>query len=582
MKLKSLGVDNYRTLEEVKLEFPGYYTALCGRNDSGKSNVVRAIRALLSAPDDRYWFSPYRPDIVVKNDYTKWKAADTKTHKIEIRCVLVVDQVRDAGLYEFLIEFLKISERPACLELELHVAHGTEEPKKYVKVKVQGQEAEGINADQVLGKIRSSRAVVFHNSTESDDRLGPPSPLSDYAVDYASEFEKLKKSVTLSMNKIARKQQRELADLLGRLQEKYKVGLSLPPFEFRYLPYNVTLGDKKIDVDLDDWGSGTRNRTLILLALFRAKQTGLLTPTASKVTPIIVVEEPESFLHPSAQAEFGRILQQMPDEFGVQVITTTHSPYMLSVKSPKSNILLEREFESHQPRSTIVIETGEGQWMEPFGLALGVQNSEFEPWREALFANSECALLVEGEIDREYLELLRQPIHEDNRLRFDGKITPYGGKDNLKNSALLRFVRERCKKMFVTYDLDANDELQRVLEKLGLVCGRDFAPVGVDAPGKRNIEGLLPDEILNSVNTRHPDLVSALRGTTEERRSAASRLKRLYLDEFKATASPEKGHYRNLYALAKRINGALVSNQGKVMSVAGRLAAKRVRRSRVT
>lgn len=66
---------------------------------------------------------------------------------------------------------------------------------------------------------------------------------------------------------------------------------------------------------------------MILLALLRARQVSQSATTSSKVTPVLVIEEPES-LHPSAQAEFGRVVQDISSEFGVQVITTTHSPYM--------------------------------------------------------------------------------------------------------------------------------------------------------------------------------------------------------------------------------------------------------------
>ncbi|MCB2037157.1 MAG: AAA family ATPase [Ottowia sp.] len=82
---------------------------------------------------------------------------------------------------------------------------------------------------------------------------------------------------------------------------------------------------------MDNWGSGTQNRTLILHRLFRAKQLSETEASASKLTPLIVIEEPESFLHPYAQAEFGRVLQDLAGEFGVQVIVTTHSPYLLSL-----------------------------------------------------------------------------------------------------------------------------------------------------------------------------------------------------------------------------------------------------------
>lgn len=96
---------------------------------------------------------------------------------------------------------------------------------------------------------------------------------------------------------------------MANLNSKLKVGITLPDFSLDRLPYNLTLGDSKIEVNLNDWGSGTKNRTIIFLTLLKARQISESATSAEKITPILIIEEPESFLHPSAQAEFGRILQ---------------------------------------------------------------------------------------------------------------------------------------------------------------------------------------------------------------------------------------------------------------------------------
>jgi predicted ATP-dependent endonuclease of OLD family len=110
-----------------------------------------------------------------------------------------------------------------------------------------------------------------------------------------------------------------------------------------------------------------------------------------------VVEEPESFLHPSAQAEFGRVLQDLAEEFQVQVIVTTHSPYLLNLKEPGSNILLRRHSAYRQLRETERVDTSEDNWMAPFGQALGLDAEEFKPWKSMVLAASDAILLVEGE-----------------------------------------------------------------------------------------------------------------------------------------------------------------------------------------
>jgi predicted ATPase len=66
------------------------------------------------------------------------------------------------------------------------------------------------------------------------------------------------------------------------------------------------------------------------MAILQANRIKTTAPPDDKITPLVVIEEPESFLHPSAQSEFGRILGALSAEFGIQIIATTHSPYMLN------------------------------------------------------------------------------------------------------------------------------------------------------------------------------------------------------------------------------------------------------------
>jgi recombinational DNA repair ATPase RecF len=47
MRLCELKIRNYRTLESIDISLPSAYAAICGVNDSGKTNVVRAIRTLV-------------------------------------------------------------------------------------------------------------------------------------------------------------------------------------------------------------------------------------------------------------------------------------------------------------------------------------------------------------------------------------------------------------------------------------------------------------------------------------------------------------------------------------------------------
>ena len=111
---------------------------------------------------------------------------------------------------------------------------------------------------------------------------------------------------------------------------------------------------------------------------------------------------------------------------------------------------------------------------------------------------------------------------------------------------LLKFIMHRHQRLFVTYDLDAANHLEKMLLGLQLQKGKHFTPVGIDAPGKKNIEGLLPDSVTTAVYAANPDLVqAATAGTKEEQDSARRKIKKLLLGEFKKQATPGQEHYKH-------------------------------------
>ena len=318
MRITTLGLKNYRTLEAVNLEFPRDYTAICGRNDSGKTNVVRAIRCLMKEDDPYSYRMTEGPEFKVVDDFTKWSSVEDANRHVGVTAQFTIDSATDTGLHEFLVTYLSIDQAPAELILDIDMQLAAEQ-QPVVSIRIGAESISDIQAQEILKRLQTSTTFLFHSSTE------PVPPFARYGQgalreipqEHRTRLERAQKQVDNLLRRIARDQQEEVAGLLGRLNEKYKVGLSFPRFDLSYFPYNLALGDSKVEVDLSDWGSGTRNRTLVLMTIFRAKQVADSAASASKVTPIIVIEEPESFLHPSAQAEFGRILQDLSEEFGV-------------------------------------------------------------------------------------------------------------------------------------------------------------------------------------------------------------------------------------------------------------------------
>lgn len=562
MKLSSLSIRTYRTIDSIDLQFPVSYAALCGPNDSGKTNVIRAIRAMMKDEDENPYFPGDDDGISVKDDFPKWLDTPPDQRFIKVSLQLDINPQRDAGLYQFLLRQLQIEGTEEELRLQMDATYGADRQTPKVAVSCHGKTYEGLEAQEVFKKFQTSRSILFHNSPQNElvrlryrEGFGQ---LRELSGESAASLAKLKTSMDKGLQKIAKNQQQELEGLLGRLETKYKVGLSVSAFDLGWLPFNLTLGDSKHDVPLDSWGSGTQNRTLILRTLFRAKQIGEAEASASKITPLIIIEEPESFLHPYAQAEFGRVLQDLAEEFQVQVIVTTHSPYLLSLTHPESNILLARRSHYGQLRETQRVESNGEHWMAPFGQALGLSSDEFKPWQKLFGSHSDAVLLVEGDTDKAYFEMLRDRRHGAHALSFDGEIIAYDGTGTLKNNMILRFIKNRYKRVFLTFDLDMKSEVERCLSSLDLKKDIDYLPIGIDSPGKRSIEGLLPESIRTAVFAANPDLVmAATSGTKDERDSARNLLKRKYLEQFQAVATPGDEYFSEFYRLTKLANRAL-------------------------
>jgi putative ATP-dependent endonuclease of the OLD family len=574
VKLTHLKIENFRSIETLELEFPSYYTAICGKNNSGKTNIVKAIRSIFGK--DSPYFDEEGDDTFASN-FPVWKSKEEGS-KITIRLDFIVNQTADAELHKFVDTFLALSSPKEELSLsvtktvtnkkdrkeeeEEAAEEEEEEEDEKLIVTVDGQDVDQYKSKQIVLKLRSTRVFLVYNSTEQDEsyryRRRLSSVLGELAIDEKAELEKVKTQVNESLQMIANKHQRTLTDLLGRLEEKYEVGLTTNNLNLDYLPINIALGEKAHRVPLAEWGSGTKNRTMILLTLFRAKRISETKGSESKITPIIVIEEPESFLHPSAQAEFGRVLQDLAEEFGVQILATTHSPYLLNQGNPSSNILLKRRTEQNYARETERGCTSGDNWMEPFALALGLESKAFEPWRNLFFSKTSKILLVEGDSDLEYFKMLRDTGHGENRLQYEGEIFPYGGFGTLQNTILLKFIKNKYERVFITFDLDAESQVAKFLADLGFEKGKDYLAIGLDEDGKRDIEGLLPASVASAVFGRNTDLVRQAIGVGKQKERARNQLKRLCLEEFQKVAVPGEEHYRHFYPLAQAINKVLV------------------------
>ncbi|WP_198375920.1 ATP-dependent nuclease [Neoroseomonas rubea] len=562
MRVKSIETSNYRTLQDIKINFSNGYNTISGKNNAGKSCIIRLLCALFHADDDSYWGFPQH-QLTYREDKTQWVK---NKEPIKIKYEISVDREEDSAFMSFVekIGDISINNKEATIVLAISLNESDEES---LSVVVDGREVAPNAFKEIRNRLRQSRALYLHNSTKNEADVffhrGRPRSLFNFSMSSVEQkkIEAAGKKLEAEVKRLAKDHVKGLSEIFGRLTEKYDFDLTPPEgFVSRRMPLGISLKDKAVDIALDDWGSGTQNKTRILMAALKASRIKESALPSDRITPLLIIEEPESFLHPSAQAEFGRLLRALSADLGLQIIVTTHSPYMLNQDDPAANLLLSRTIFRRKELATRIIDTSGDEWMVPFSEHLGIGSKEFNELRPLFSSESTKVLLVEGPIDKRYFTLLKENRYLAEPLEKDIEIVPYGGKDTLKNTVLIQFVLQKFDRVFITYDLDADAEIKPAIQRAGLRPEADSLALGLSQPGKDCIEGLLPAQVLREVSGRETDFVMALGSqNSTDRRKAKEKLKELFLLEFEKTAAFSATDIRELARIVKFINAYFTS-----------------------
>jgi putative ATP-dependent endonuclease of OLD family len=557
MKLDSVHVKNFKTLEDLKITFGGFYTAISGKNNAGKTNLISVLRQVFKDQiRERYYYSRDE-DIHYQDAKTQWVSGSPD---IEFHYEVSIFKDTDPGLHEFIERITENKALGPSIKLTLSVRINQKDEVARSCL-VNSTAAQDYAAEEIFQKLANSNLAFVHDSAARDgaSQFGRMRYMHEILFTQSEKKQLLEEQKKLQnkLKSISRAHKSELSGLLGNLEDKYEVEFSVPDIYTGTLPFSINLKDKNVDVPLDDWGSGTKNRTHILMSILQAKRIQSR-DDPNRITPFVMIEEPESFLHPSGQAEFGRVLRKLANELQIQIVVTTHSPYMLSQDDVKCNVLLDRKIVRNKMKQTEKIELQDTNWMTPFSLILGLDNDEFESWKSVLSSNKKSVLLVEGEIDKLYLEHISSLKIAKFTLPSNVEVVPYGGKDALKNAILLKFIMQKFERVLVTFDLDAKHELERVMRQINLTEGKHYIAIGLNKPGQECIEGLVHDSVRSAVFSKHTDLVMQLTAQdSSQRKSAKSALKQKILEEFRQVATVTSDELKNFSAIFRAIGAEL-------------------------
>ncbi len=414
MKLARLEISNYRSIKQLDMDF-GASTIIVGKNNTGKSNILRAIDIVLG---ERF-FKPTKNDffdgdetrtiqiILHFDDFTDEEINEI-TSKIKYPCYVEHNYYRAIDYTGFLY-----ATRSARLEIEMSNV-GLEKKLYLGGVYYKYLSTELKNAIITSVHIPSVRDHTQILKTTDYSFLGK---LLAKLYDGADATKKTELNQKLSegndvCNDIFLKYQ-------NRLNEISSAIISHNGVKFSFLPSNPRESYRKLEILLDDGietgldfkGSGIQS--VIIISLFK------LYSEVKAGQALILIEEPELFLHPHANRHMASVLKDFCTSEGVQLIITTHSPQYL-LDRDISEIVLVRKVgkETSVKRATGAI--------DEVKLKKELSESNLE-----LFF-SEKVVLVEGQSDKIMLQAFAKSI--DDKFDFDAKnigVIETGSKANL-------------------------------------------------------------------------------------------------------------------------------------------------------
>jgi predicted ATP-dependent endonuclease of OLD family len=441
MKISSIHVNSFRSLCEFDLSLSAL-TVLIGRNDAGKSNVLRAIQLLLDLR------------AASQVGLYDWSRVAKKGHyprKIEITANL-------DGRHPLVIK----------REIDIDVIEETA-PRKSNEKRVALKKAVATSALYIVAK--SNQRLI----TDEEEHLIPSFYYLRPRTGALQEaFDPRKENNTLTLIKDWMPQELKTESALDRLMRKYARAYAPATttlkayaefFEKEVLGALATAFTPDFPLSLNvDYRSEGRGLLFVReLQYARAKKafnrlpldhhgSGFITVVAMVFSiavlqeyhrqlnkPLVIaVEEPEVHLHANAQRTFLSYLKEVSKDH--QVIITTHSPIFVDRAEPENVTVLRR---------VTKINTARGNNDESkAGVTLPIADSHKENWKEiinslgihlsdALMAG-EVNLLVEGATEMTLLPAMAGSLAANNQpsLNFDrvlvvsgnGGATPYMAK----------------------------------------------------------------------------------------------------------------------------------------------------------
>lgn len=387
MAIKRIRIENFRSIKELDFE-PTMLTALIGKNNVGKSNVLNAIELMLGEK-----WPPYaiKEEDIFNHD-------ESLTGKIELyfaEPIIHTYYGNDIEVSGFRLEFdITRGGNLSCIDengnevvtqynkpLPLSNAIRTKVPSVLVSVNRDLSKILSASQWSILGKILKDISEEFKDDQTKVENFRSKMEEAT-AILKIDSFKKLEQIIVENVKHLT-----GFCDAAIRFKEPYALS------HYQNLQLVVKESPKYEEFSALEMGAGIQSA--IVVALINAYKT------LKRTGAVLLIEEPEVYLHPHARRYFYSVLRELSEE-GTQVFYTTHSTEFVNIDHYE-NVNIVRKNPS---RGTYICQ-GRNITIEPTsreGLKL---STEFDARRNELFF-AEKIMIVEGETEENALPYLFQ------------------------------------------------------------------------------------------------------------------------------------------------------------------------------
>jgi len=423
-------------------------TVLIGKNNEGKSNLIRALDIAMNILRDAFIVSRRRS---VPRSYYQWKedfplslqnSRKLKKKYTEFRLDFELTEEETNTLYQKIGSFIN-KDLSVFIQIRDNDAVSITIPKRGKNAKALSAKIVGIS-EFICSKIDIQYIPAIRSESNAYDVISDIIEAEFINNDENEEYKKAIEYIQKYQNDILKELSNRIKTPLYRFMPNIKgVSLSIDdkPYKRRYMSgkmLNIEINDG-VSTSLTNKGDGVKSLTTI----------AILSQVKTSKNRIIMVDEPENHLHPEAIHYIKKVLFELSQDN--QIIVSTHNPIFTNRLTLSSNIIVFNG--KAEPAKRI----------DDIRKNLGVMVADNLMY-------SDYVIVVEGPSDKEVFTNLLQSDDYLREFLETGfiSIRSIGGTQNLQ-SELYNLERYLCKYIVVLdSDKPGKDTVKEIQQKFSI------------------------------------------------------------------------------------------------------------------